>query len=340
MAPPVGAVVLTLLVLLSGAGREVFAAGSAQGKTLPTTVYDNYQRQLAFGAGQHTLADTATGETAMITGTVSYRQRIALTPDAVITVTLEDTSLADAPAQIIGQQTITNPGQVPVPFSISYDPSKIIPNHTYAVRAQISDQERVMFRTTSAYLVITQGHPTQVDLVLEMMPAPATGTGTSLAGTSWVLTEYAVQRSAPVPAVGTPPATLTFGNDSNVNGNTGCNSFGGPYSQNGDQLTFGPLITTLRACLDPDITRQEQAMLQVLNGQAVSTVAGNRLTISAPGGMLAFVASNAQTVEPGMPTTGGSPGPGFPLLLLVLASLAVGLGAGLRVLAKPGKSDA
>lgn len=33
-----------------------------------------------------------------ITGTVAYRERIALPPNAVVTVTLEDVSLADAPS--------------------------------------------------------------------------------------------------------------------------------------------------------------------------------------------------------------------------------------------------
>ena len=44
--------------------------------------------------------------------------------------------------RIIGQQVITDPGQVPIRFSISYDPSKIVPNHTYAVQAVISDRGR------------------------------------------------------------------------------------------------------------------------------------------------------------------------------------------------------
>jgi putative lipoprotein len=331
-----GTVVLSLFAVLPGTGGEALAAGSTQATTRPAGLHDSYQMQLSPGNGGLTYAQT--GGTAMVTGTVGYRQRIALTPEAVITVTLVDQSRADAPAEVIGQQVITNPGQVPVPFSVSYDPSTIVPSHTYAVQAVISDQGRVMFRTTSANLVITQGHPTQVDLVLEMVSAPAlptAGTGASLAGTSWVLTEYAVQREAPLPAVSTAQATLTFGNNGNVSGNTGCNSFGGPYTQNGDQLTFGPLATTLQACLDPDVTRQEQTIFSVLNGNPISTVNGDQLTISAPGGMLAYVAANAQNTQPGMPTTGGGgPAPSLLLLLQVLASLGVGLGAGLRLAAR------
>ena len=35
---------------------------------------------------------------------MTYLQRIALSPDAVITVTLQDVSRADAPATVIGSQ--------------------------------------------------------------------------------------------------------------------------------------------------------------------------------------------------------------------------------------------
>ena len=49
-----------------------------------------------------------------ITGTVSYRERIMLTPAAIVTVSLEDVSRADAPAIMVAQHIIEAPGQVPV----------------------------------------------------------------------------------------------------------------------------------------------------------------------------------------------------------------------------------
>lgn len=39
-----------------------------------------------------------------VTGTINIRQRIALPPDAVLTVTLSDASLADAPARVLSQK--------------------------------------------------------------------------------------------------------------------------------------------------------------------------------------------------------------------------------------------
>jgi len=49
---------------------------------------------------------------AMVTGTVTYRERIALPPTAVITGQLVDVSRADAPAVVIGEQVIHSSGQL------------------------------------------------------------------------------------------------------------------------------------------------------------------------------------------------------------------------------------
>lgn len=39
-----------------------------------------------------------------VSGTINIRQRVALPPDAVLTVTLSDASLADAPAHVLAQK--------------------------------------------------------------------------------------------------------------------------------------------------------------------------------------------------------------------------------------------
>ena len=51
---------------------------------------------------------------ATTTGTVSYNERIALSPDATLVIELRDVSYAYASAELIAHQTIANPGQVPV----------------------------------------------------------------------------------------------------------------------------------------------------------------------------------------------------------------------------------
>jgi putative lipoprotein len=67
-----------------------------------------------------------------IGGEVTYRERIALPPDAVLVVELADVSLADAPAIVIGRRRIAPAGQVPIRFDIGFDPKAIQKGRTYA----------------------------------------------------------------------------------------------------------------------------------------------------------------------------------------------------------------
>jgi putative lipoprotein len=72
-----------------------------------------------------------------LTGTVSYRERIALPPDATAEVVLEDISIADRPAVEIARATVAPAGQVPIPFRLHYASDRIEADHRYGVRAAI-----------------------------------------------------------------------------------------------------------------------------------------------------------------------------------------------------------
>lgn len=91
-----------------------------------------------------------------ISGTVFYRERIALPEDAAVTMVLEDVSLADAPAKVIAKHKfITNGKQVPLSFDLAYDSKKIIANHRYNVRARIEVNGRLRFISDTIVPVIT-----------------------------------------------------------------------------------------------------------------------------------------------------------------------------------------
>ncbi|ANP77103.1 YbaY family lipoprotein [Vibrio sp. 10N.222.51.C8] len=100
--------------------------------------------------------------TQVISGTVSYRERIALPENAVVTVTLEDISLADAPSTVIATQEFTTDGkQVPFAFELSYDNDKIKANHRYNMRASIHVDGKLRFITDTIKSVITDVENTQ-----------------------------------------------------------------------------------------------------------------------------------------------------------------------------------
>lgn len=87
---------------------------------------------------------------ASLDGEVFYLQRIALPPTATlsVSVSLQDVSLADAPAQVLAEQSGPIKGQVPLPFHLSYDPAQVKPGHRYAVSARIELDGKLMFITT------------------------------------------------------------------------------------------------------------------------------------------------------------------------------------------------
>ncbi|MCL6700384.1 YbaY family lipoprotein [Pseudomonas sp. T1.Ur] len=94
-------------------------------------------------------------------GEVFYLQRIALPPTATLTVSLQDVSLADAPAVVIDEQRGPVKGQVPLPFHLSYDPTQVKPGHRYAVSARIEVDGQLMFITTEQHAVQLDGKDPQ-----------------------------------------------------------------------------------------------------------------------------------------------------------------------------------
>ncbi|MEF1340929.1 YbaY family lipoprotein [Vibrio rotiferianus] len=123
---------------------------------------------LLFGAAlvgcqssQTTESVTAEASMKTITGTVAYRERIALPPHAVVTVALEDVSLADAPAKVLAKQTFETEGkQVPLSFELSYNSNDIKPNHRYSLRARIEVDGKLRFINDTSIPVITDGEQT------------------------------------------------------------------------------------------------------------------------------------------------------------------------------------
>ena len=105
--------------------------------------------------------------TGQVTGSVTYRERIALPPTAVVLVKLVDVSRADAPAVLIAEQVIRAEGrQVPFEFALMYDESRILPAHTYAVQVRIEDGGKLLFISDTMHLVITRNAPSRVDIVV------------------------------------------------------------------------------------------------------------------------------------------------------------------------------
>lgn len=100
-----------------------------------------------------------TGQT-QVTGSVFYRERIALSPEAVVQVEVVEVAPDGGKETVLGVQTSSSPGQVPIPFSVGVPSERIRPEGSYVVRARITDGGRT-FTTPEPVPVLTQGHPSQ-----------------------------------------------------------------------------------------------------------------------------------------------------------------------------------
>lgn len=219
----------------------------------------------------------------VVTGTVAYRERIALPPNAFIDIKLQDVSRQDVPAKTVAESVFAAEGkQVPIPFQISYNPADINMAHTYLVRADINVDGKPMFTSTTAYPVLTQGAPSQVTMMLQQATAAsapaAPGAQTSkakLRGTKWVLAE--VNGTAAQPGEG-QSAHFELHKKEKLSGSTGCNNFTGSYIASEGALQFMPGATTMKMCV-PAVAQQEQAFLAALKATTAYKVSGTTLEL-------------------------------------------------------------
>lgn len=224
------------------------------------------------------VAQSANG--AAVTGTITYGVRMALPSDASIDVRLEDVTLADAPAKVVAENVFAAKGrQVPIPFQLPYTASEIQSAHRYAVRATISAANKLLFTTTQAYPVITNGAPTKVDLVLQSVGHIADSTAAApngLRGTKWVLIEL---HNKPVQPSKTNPAFLMLdAEQKRYSGSSGCNTITGTFELEGKTLQLLGGAMSLMACPEPLMT-QEKEFNAALTATGSYKITGNVLEL-------------------------------------------------------------
>ena len=257
---------------------------------------------VAFAVAVGLIADPVLAQA--LTGTATYRERMALPPGAVFEATIEDVSRADAPSSVLASTRITSSSNPPIAFTITYDAGKVLPDRRYVVRARILVADQLMFTTDTATPVITHGNPTRVSLMLRRVGGTQAGPGPGapgivksvLEGTSWRAIELA---GKPVP----PPkekrdATLVFHTGDRVSGFDGCNSLTGGYTltDNGG-ITFGQAAATQKACLDSPET--ERGFRAALKSASRWRIDGSRLELyDAAGARVAVFASGSQPSQP------------------------------------------
>jgi putative lipoprotein len=197
-----------------------------------------------------------------IAGEVFYRERIALPPNAVLTVRLSDVSLADAPEAVVAEQKIDPAGQVPIKFEIKLDPAVIQPNVNYALQARITVDNSLWFINDERHAVDPL-KPEPAQLMLKMVKQDTeAASATTLVGATWLAEDI---NGGGV--IDNAQSTFSLASDGKVTGNGGCNRFFAQAEVEGDKIRIGKAGATMMAC-PPALMDQERKFFAALEATA------------------------------------------------------------------------
>jgi putative lipoprotein len=130
-------------------------------------------------------ASPAVVEGPAVSGTFELPEDAELPDGATWSVELQDTSLADAPAVVIGEDSgdIEDTSVTEVEFAIAYDPDQIVDTNTYSLQVRVEDETGdLLFVNDTAVTVLTDdGETTEVSIPVvaaEALPEATAGPAT------------------------------------------------------------------------------------------------------------------------------------------------------------------
>ncbi len=190
-----------------------------------------------------------------VTGTVAYRERMALPPTAELVVSLDEFR-EGSHINLTEVRTLLGGKQVPIQFKLPYLKNSVKPNAQYGVRARILVDGTAIFESTQAEMVITNGK-TSVEMMLRQ-PTPLGGW--KIEDRTWGLVMLEGQT---VVVSGRRPTLRFSTKDNQIAGFSGVNGFGGTFELKAPQLQIDPGAMTMMAG-SPEQMQIEQQFLRVL----------------------------------------------------------------------------
>ena len=205
------------------------------------------------------------------TGEVTYRERIALPPNAELRVTLMSLT-GPRPTEVVGASAVLPAiGQVPLQFTLNVR-SDTIKGSAYGLKAEIMSGGTVVFRN-AVPVSVDPAAPQPVRIIVNLAP-PSPGiepepdvpaeleVTTDLFDTIWQ-----VQSIAGKPVLTATKVSLSIATDRRAGGNGGCNNYFTEAMFDGPNLSFGPVAGTRMAC-GPAVMAQEAAFFGALEATA------------------------------------------------------------------------
>jgi len=138
-------------------------------------------------------------------------------------------------------------------------------------------------------------------LVVTAPPTTTTPVLPSQLMNNWIVTTMGIQGGTAI-TYPTAEISLAFNPDGTVSGYGGCNSYNGPFTltgqqfSNGNGITIGPIVSSLRFCRD--YSEQENMYLQILGNAKSYNVNSNQLSITDINGNVLIYQPPASLVTP------------------------------------------
>lgn len=218
----------------------------------------------------------------VVTGSATYRERMAAPKGSVLKVELSDTSRADAPAISLADWSDSlDDGGVPKRFTLRVNDT-LDPRMTYTLRATVKGPDgRLLWTTDTVHrLSSVSGNVNAGELVMVKVAPQAATEAMILTGKEWTIASIGGKETK-----GPRPLSIRFDKEGRASGFSGCNSFGGGFRETAGKVTFSPITSTLMACIDESLGRQEGALHEALKGElAVAAADGGKVVLTGADG--------------------------------------------------------
>lgn len=227
-----------------------------------------------------------------ITGTITYLDRMGMPEHSLVNVKLLDISNMDTPVEISEMSFDTEGRQVPIEFSLPYDASKIVENHTYSISADIYVEGELFRASTNSNLVITNNNPTQnVEIILDRVNNEENSDDQNSSTTSQNNEDI---KTKTIAEDGVKDLNNTNYNLASFNGKklTGtlsfkdgriaskfCNNVNGEYTFKNGTLISKNMISTMMYCAEDGLMDAESTFSKMLDAGAKVTIVGKTLTL-------------------------------------------------------------
>ena len=240
-------------------------------------------------------ANSNNDELTELKASASYRERMALPPEAHFIATLEQIDAGNAVTETVARTELSGPLAIPIPFSLHYRTDAMAANGRYQIHARILLRDKVLFQLIEPYAISSARHQqsaTELNLLLKRAFAPAfpgAQTTTVEAGAvpaafediSWQLHQLngasvSVQAQDAKQRQRTP-YLLFQSKTKRLVGFSGCNHLQSSYTVSSELLRIGQTAGTLMACAQS--MEQEQAMLSMLVAIAHWQIRDDRLQL-------------------------------------------------------------